>query len=281
MKRGTIETLKLFKLFKGLYDQRASGWLLLKTGHVERRVYLQEGAPASVISTAPQEQLLWRCVYEGVCSSSEAAQFEEKINTNEVKLSELLVNSGIASKSRIHQLSIDLISDLIWDCLSWSAGDFGWTTDGAPTGDLTPVDPFYLLCMSGQESLTDDLRSFIQQQIEGQSAQLASLNTDELNVLRELLGDQLVQRLTQGCDLNALISLVFQTAPEEKQLFLTNIIYALLVSGFFHLGDIQDQPAAQPGSSRVTAQPDSSPSDASPIAEQKKRGGSSLKWAEV
>ena len=76
MKRGTIEIYKLFQLFKGLYDQKGDGWLVVKHSQGQRQFYLNHGFPSALRSSFPQDQLVWVLVQEGMCSSSEAAQIE-------------------------------------------------------------------------------------------------------------------------------------------------------------------------------------------------------------
>ena len=98
MKRGTIEPHKLFKLYKGLYDQKASGWLHLNHSSGARKIYIHEGCPAKAVSTLAPEKLFPRLVREGICSTNEAVNLERKTYESGELPEQILLNAGDGRK---------------------------------------------------------------------------------------------------------------------------------------------------------------------------------------
>ena len=155
MKRGTIESYKLFQLFKGLYNQKKDGWLVVKHQQGQRQFYLNRGFPSALRSSFPQDQLLWTLVHDGMCSSSEAAQIE----LNQLDLHQLyshLIQNQLVSQDRLNQVLVDLISESMWNTLKWQNGQFEWVESAQAPSLLTPVDPLYVLVLGGVESLSEE-----------------------------------------------------------------------------------------------------------------------------
>ena len=109
MKRGTIEPHKLFKLYKGLYEQRSSGWLHLNHKSGRRKLYFERGCPSLAVSRAPQEQILGRLIQEGICSTSEIAEVEQRSREEETPPEALLVQMRMISEPRLEQALVDAV----------------------------------------------------------------------------------------------------------------------------------------------------------------------------
>ncbi|MBM4291683.1 MAG: DUF4388 domain-containing protein, partial [Deltaproteobacteria bacterium] len=230
MQRGTIEPFRLFKLFKGLYDQRASGWLHLTDGKAQRSVYLLQGAPAALVSAEPREQMLVRCVREGVCSTAEAAEVERAAAERDLDPLDALEAQGAVSAARAAQLRVDLIAEVVWGALGWQAGQFIWDPARPAPARLTPVDTLTTLALGGVEGLSEAQRAQVFASLGARAATLSARAPEEREALTALLGAEAVAALTAGASPAALARAAAARSPEEG-LELAGALCGLLLCG--------------------------------------------------
>ena len=228
MKRGTIENYKLFQLFKGLYNQKLSGWLVLTHPQGQRQLYLDQGFPSFLRSGFAHDHILWALVQEGMCSSTEANQLEQ-LQLGFEDLYAYLVHQQMVSQGRLDQILVDLISKGIWESLAWEEGSFEWIHTASPPPILTPVDPLYVLALGGVESLSISRRMSLLDSVTHAhwvwSNQLAS---EEYESLVDLCSSELVHGLKQEIDGNHLLELT--QADEELQGVLCGLVVCGLIS---------------------------------------------------
>ena len=208
MKRGTIENYKLFQLFKGLYDQKLSGWLVLTHPQGQRQLYLDQGFPAFLRSGFPHEQVLWSLVQEGICSSAEASQLEQ-LQLDFGDLYAYLIHQQLISQDRLHQILVDLISKGIWESLSLQEGTFEWIHTASPPSLLTPVDPLYVLALGGVESLSISQRmSLLDSFTHTHWSWSSQLKTEEYEALIDLCSSEFIHGLQEQQSGSQLLTLI-------------------------------------------------------------------------
>ena len=243
MQRGTIKAHKLFKLYKALYDQKASGWLHLNHSSGSRKVYLLDGCPSRAFSTLASEGLFPRLVREGICSTVEAISLERKSHETDQLPEQVLLDLGIVSEARLNQTLADHIAETVWRSLSWRDGEFGWLAESQAPRFNVQVEPLTLLIMAGQFLISGPELAALWQTASNQRLILPELNQDESEALTDLLGPACVQAFKKGSQLDA-----FDFSNEQNPPKLKEAVAGLLLSGFFKA----QQPTEQTTQQQIT-----------------------------
>ncbi len=243
MQRGTIKAHKLFKLYKALYDQKASGWLHLNHSSGSRKVYLLDGCPSRAFSTLASEGLFPRLVREGICSTVEAINLERKSHETDQLPEQVLLDLGIVSEARLNQTLADHIAETVWRSLSWRDGEFGWLAESQAPRFNVQVEPLTLLIMAGQFLISGPELAALWQTASNQRLILPELNQDESEALTDLLGPACVQAFKKGSQLDA-----FDFSNEQNPPKLKEAVAGLLLSGFFKA----QQPTEQTTQQQIT-----------------------------
>ncbi len=126
VRSGTLEPLKLFKVFRSMLDRRMSGLLTLKRGRVEKKAHIFEGQPVRVGSNAPEESLLHVLVEEGLISTTERIDVESEMRRTHQPLERLLVNRRLIAEARLDGLERRLQRGRLVSSFAWPDGSFSF-----------------------------------------------------------------------------------------------------------------------------------------------------------
>ncbi len=244
MKRGTIEPHKMFKLYKGLYDQRASGWLHLNHRSGARKIYIDRGYPAFALSAVANEKLFPRLIREGICSSSETATLEQKAVESDALIEEVLLRESVISEARLRQVYVDITSESVWRSLSWRDGEFGWIAGEDQMAYMTPVEVITLLGIAGQVVLSEPEVLGVLRQVSEQALLLSKLDPASRGAISELIGEERARQLTHGAQLSAL-GLDPLNTQDTSVIQIRDAICGLLLSGFFTLTEVNASSTSQ------------------------------------
>src|SRR5688572_2821503 len=124
VKSGTLEPLKLFKIFRSLLDRRTNGELTLARGPAVKRVRLQDGKPVRVVSNVPRESIVGALQEQGVLDGPRLQALQKLQAERGVSGERALIELGLMNAARLKVLEAQLARRRLLETFGWRDGTF-------------------------------------------------------------------------------------------------------------------------------------------------------------
>jgi curved DNA-binding protein CbpA len=196
VKSGTLEPLKLFKIFRSLLERRLSGELTLTRGQVVKKARLHEGRPVRVVSNVRRESLLGALQEQGIVDEARLEAVQRLREERGVSAERALVELGVLTPARLQMLEGSLARRRLVEAFGWRDGAYsfqeGADDGGAVTDGIDPVE--VVLEAAARVIKQEDCQAFFAQ-YSGQVVRLTDWNRTYGGYYDRLFGQSNVRLL--------------------------------------------------------------------------------------
>ncbi|MEE2785970.1 MAG: DUF4388 domain-containing protein [Myxococcota bacterium] len=149
MAEGKLDAFKLFKVFRSVIQRKSSGMLYLTDNKVALSVRLANGHPVHVASDQPNFDLGEALVHEGLLSSTELVEQNERLQSTKESLIATILDEGLVARRRLQRIEGRLSRLRLLPAFSWADGWFRFS-DAALYDEplIQPIDSVSLIIES-------------------------------------------------------------------------------------------------------------------------------------
>lgn len=231
---GDLATTPLATVLMDLYDQRATGKLLIERGRVSKTIDVVLGHPIGATSTAREETLGYFLAQRGVITDEVHQRALELAARDKVKLGQVLVKLGaLDSKQLLDQLALQVRHKIVRS-LRWPDGS--WKFTAGPAGDDAghPID-LELLVLQGLRTTASVAEAHRRAAaLQGKRAALTKRGNQLWPRAQRVLGEVFASAFTDGALVGDML------AREEHRVDLSIGLDCLLQCGAVEIQDAGD-----------------------------------------
>ncbi|MEM9291409.1 MAG: DUF4388 domain-containing protein [Acidobacteriota bacterium] len=136
---GNLKTMDLAELLQWLSQSQKTGTLVIHSGEIEKRLFLDKGKIISSSSTDPREYLGHFLVSHDLITEEQLATAMEMQSTQQMLLGKILINEGWVDEKALQRMLRLKAEEGIYDIFSWSEGEFRFLNDELPSRTFVPL----------------------------------------------------------------------------------------------------------------------------------------------
>lgn len=146
--------LRMVDLLVRLASERAEGRLLLRSGEVEKSVYVRDGVPVYATSTAPEDKLGEILVRKGILKREDLGGALQAAWESDRPLGRILVERNLVPPELLYPVITDQTRSIILGPFAWSEGSWEFEP-----GERPPVDEAAYLTDSSANLVLQGVRA--------------------------------------------------------------------------------------------------------------------------
>jgi len=151
---GSLKTMSLPDLLQWAGSGRKTGTLSLKSGPLQKKIYLQEGAIIGSSSNDTREYLGQFMLSEGIITEQQLKDAFDLQAQTRVMLGRILVKKGLVSERKVGEILRMKAEETIYSLFLWTDADFEFMQDELPPGDQV------LISIKVEDVLIEGLRRY-------------------------------------------------------------------------------------------------------------------------